>query len=71
MVGGNLNWVKPSDTSKIDKLLNCLIRDKETKVIRGKETTANFRKILNIKQILLVGVLTIYHLEVKTCNFTI
>ena len=52
MVGGNLNWVKPSDTSKIDKLLNCLIRDKETEVMRVKETTANFKTILNIKQIL-------------------
>ena len=54
MVGENLHWVKPSGTSKIDKVLNCLIRDKETKVIRGKETTANFIMILNIKQILLV-----------------
>ena len=54
VVGGNLQWAKPPVTSKIDKLLNCLIRDKETKVIRVKETTANFIMILNVKQILLV-----------------
>ena len=49
-----MQWAKPPVTSKIDKLLNCLIRDKETEVMRVKETTATFKTILNIKQIFLV-----------------